>query len=225
MSRAPVLVQHESPTAGGRAGHGIHARVGRRRCAQGQLPHLDSSRLHGRSSSDTTSATPFQELLQRVEVSRHSTRSRELPLHTDSQPPCGDEGAAEAARRPPSAVGGLLDPGTLHMDRHHAPAEQYRPRGLLAPAAGVATHPDPIRHSATSNAIQPPRTAPSHQRQLHRHRPPPAMAPRPRSHLGFPDLHWTAAPHSSPWLPEDYVQNFREAAQLEAPSCWSGAGR
>jgi hypothetical protein len=22
----------------------------------------------------------------------------------------------------------------------------------------------------------------------------------------------TAAPHSSPWLPEDYVQNFRQAA-------------
>jgi hypothetical protein len=34
-----------------------------------------------------------------------------------------------------------------------------------------------------------------------------------RAHtLGFPDLHWTAAPHSSPWLPEDYMQNFREAA-------------
>jgi hypothetical protein len=45
------------------------------------------------------------------------------------------------------------------MDRHYAPAEQYRPRGLLAPAAGVATHPDPIRHSATSNAIQPLRMA------------------------------------------------------------------
>ena len=71
MPRAPVLVQHESPTAGGRARHGIHARVGRRRCAQGHLSHPDSSRLHGCSSSDTTSATPFQELLQCVAVGRH----------------------------------------------------------------------------------------------------------------------------------------------------------
>jgi hypothetical protein len=31
----------------------------------------------------------------------------------------------------------------------------------------------------------------------------------------------TAAPHSSPWLPEDYVQDFREAAyyRLPVPAC------
>lgn len=45
------------------------------------------------------------------------------------------------------------------MDGHFAPAEQYRPRGLLAAAAGVAAHLDLIRHAATSNLIQPPHTA------------------------------------------------------------------
>src|ERR671912_224680 len=44
----------------------------------------------------------------------------------------------------------LLAPATLHPDRQLTPTEQHHPRGLVAAAAGIAAHLDPVMHAATS---------------------------------------------------------------------------
>jgi hypothetical protein len=43
----------------------------------------------------------------------------------------------------------LLNPATFDPDGQLAPAEQHSARGLLAPAAGVTAHLDPIKHATT----------------------------------------------------------------------------
>jgi hypothetical protein len=67
-------------------------------------------------------------------------------LQADQEHPAA-RGAARSDR--------LLDPAPLHPDRHLTPAEQHRPRGLLAPAAGIAAHLDQVTHAATSRYIRP----------------------------------------------------------------------
>src|SRR5206468_10436031 len=44
----------------------------------------------------------------------------------------------------------LLDPAPLDPDHGLTPAQQHRPRGLVAPATGIAAHLDQITHTATS---------------------------------------------------------------------------
>jgi hypothetical protein len=84
----------------------------------------------------------------------------------------------------PSAAGSdrLLDPAPLHPDRDLTPAEQQRPRGLIAPAAGIAADLDPVTHAATSpiSSDSQARWALAHHDQA----PPWAAA-----HLGSPPCH------------------------------------
>jgi hypothetical protein len=47
----------------------------------------------------------------------------------------------------------LLNPATLHPQRHLTPAEQHHPRGLVAAATGIAADLHPVRHAITSGFV------------------------------------------------------------------------
>ena len=63
-------------------------------------------------------------------------------LQLDLEHPAAVRAAARSDR--------LLDPATLHPDRHLTPAEHHHAWGLVAAATGIAVHLHPVMYAATS---------------------------------------------------------------------------
>jgi hypothetical protein len=79
------------------------------------------------------------------------------------------------------------------------------PRLRVLHGARYSPHDNPVERMGRTQGIPSQQPDPDHRRP----RPPGArLLPRPQRHAELT----TAPPHSSPWLPESYVQHFRQAA-------------